>query len=111
MKYNAIGDVTATFKISGDLVLGDIVTMAENDTVKKAEADNEIVGVCVSLNGAYAGIQVKGGICVPYNDSTLTVGYQQLKAVGDGSVSKGTTGTFHLVVNADTVSKTATIIL
>lgn len=111
MKYDAIGDVTATFKVSGELAVGDIVTLKENDTVKKAAANDTLVGVCVSLNGSYAGVQIKGGVCVPCSDATLTVGYQQLKIAADGSAAKGTAGTFYLVVNADTSAKTATIIL
>ena len=111
MKYDAMGDVTATFKVSGSLALGDLVSLKENDTVQKAAENASVIGVCVSLNGSYAGIQIKGGITVPCSDSTLTVGYQQLKAASGGGVQKGTAGAFHLVVSNDTTASTATIIL
>ena len=111
MNYNQIGDVTATFRISGTLKVGDLVTMAENSTVKAAAKDTEVIGVCVSKNGSYAGVQIQGGVQVGCSDSTLTPGYQMLKATATNEVAKGTTGVPHLVVSVDTAAKIAEIVL
>ena len=111
MNYNQIGDVTATFRVSGTLKVGDLVTMAENSTVQAAAKDTEVIGVCVSKNGSYAGVQIRGGITVACSDATLTVGYHPLKAAENNAVALGTTGADHLVVSVDTTGKTAMVIL
>lgn len=108
MNFNQIGDVTATFRISGTIALGDLVAMKENQIVQKAAANAEVIGVCASLNGNYAGIQVKGGVTVPSN-GTLTPGYRQIKATADGKAALATSGAYHLVVDAG--ADTAVVIL
>lgn len=111
MNYNQIGEVTATFLASGEVNLGDLVTISGNNSVKKAALNEEVVGVCVSKNGSYVGVQVKGGVTVSCNDATLTVGYHPLKAAASNSIALATTGANHLVVSSDTTAKTAMIIL
>ena len=111
MNYNQIGDVTATFRINGTVKVGDLVTMAENSTVKAATADAQVIGVCVSKNGDYAGVQIRGGVTVACSDSTLTVGYHPLKAAADNKIALGTAGAEHLVVAVDTTAQTAMVIL
>lgn len=105
-----IGEIVITLPAEKTLALGDFVTINDTGTAVKAANEAEPVGVCVSRNGAYAGVQVKGGVRVPCTDSTLKPGYQILK-VSDGKLAKGTAGTPHLVVSADTVLETAEVIL
>ncbi len=105
-----IGETVITLPAEETLALGDFVTINDGGTAVKAANDAEPVGVCVSLNGAYAGIQVKGGLRAPCTDSTLKPGYQLLK-VSDGKIFKGTTGTPHLVVSVDTTLQIAEVIL
>lgn len=111
MNYNQIGDVTATFRTSGNVLVGDLVSLKENSTVQAAAADEEIIGVCVSKNGIYAGVQVRGGVTVACADSALKVGYRQLKAVADNKIALGTAGAYHLVVSVDTAAETAMVLL
>ena len=111
MNYNQIGEVTATFQTSGTVNVGDLVAMAENSTVETAAANDEVIGVCVSKNGSYVGVQLKGGTTLACSDSTLTVGYHQLKAASGNSIALATEGAYHLVVSVDTGVKTAMVIL
>lgn len=110
MSVNGIGTVVVTLK-GAELSVGDLVMMDGNFGAKKAGTDAEPVGVCVSKNGSYAGVQIKGGVQVGCSDSTLTPGYQMLKATATNEVAKGTTGVPHLVVSVDTAAKTAEIVL
>ncbi len=96
VSFNTIGEVTATFKINGNLANGDLVTINTDGTVEKAATTEEIIGVCVSTNGVYAGIQIKGGVKVKA-DSTLTTGYKALTVSADNTVKAASTGCMHLV--------------
>lgn len=110
LSVNGIGAVVVTMKTT-DAALGDLVMMDGHFQVKKATAEAEPIGICVSRNGDYAGIQVKGGVEVTCTDETLTPGYQMLKATSENGIAKGTAGALHLVVSVDTGAKTAFVVL
>lgn len=108
---NGIGEVVLTLQAETAVKLGDLVTLKSNGLVQKAAADADPIGICVSRNGAYAGVQVKGGAVLPCTDSTLTVGYTPVKATAAGGIAKAAEGISRLVVAVDSSAKTAEILL
>lgn len=110
VSVNGIGEVVVTMKAESGVNPGDLVAMKESFLVKKAEKDEEPAGLCVSRNGDIAGVQLRGGMVLPCEDATLTVGYSPLKMAANGSVAKGTSGVSRLVVSVDTTAKTAEIL-
>lgn len=110
VSVNGIGEVVITMKAEADVNLGDLVVMKESFNVKKAAAEEEPIGMCVSKNGEYAAVQIHGGMVVPCEDEGLTPGYAALKATSNGGVAKAESGINRLVVAVDTVSKNAEVI-
>lgn len=96
ISIQGIGELTLTLKTSSDLALGDLVTLSPDGQAVKAAINAEPIGVCVSRNGAYLGVQVAGGIRLA-QDGTLKTGYQPIKA-GTNGVSLSTAGKPRLVV-------------
>ncbi len=108
---SGIGELVATFQVEDTIALGDLVVLSDQQTVKKAQAEEELIGVCVSINGNYAGIQLKGGTVLNCQDTSLTVGYHPLKVLAENNIAKADNGAHHLVVRVDNVNKIAEVIL
>lgn len=108
---NSIGDVTITLKKEGEVNVGDLVQMSKNQTAKKAVAESDPIGVCLSVNGEYMAVLVSGGVTLNCDDSTLEVGFAPIKVADGNKIKKGTAGKTRLVVDVDKTGKTAQVIL
>ncbi len=114
--FEGIGRVVATFACKEEeensvIKIGDVVSMSGNGEVKKAAAKDLPAGVCVSRNGGYAGVQLKGAVTLPYTGTAPQVGYNILAADGNNGVTVSTTGLQRLVLAVDTANTSATILL
>ena len=77
---------------------------------KVSNATSAFCGVCKDLKNGYAAIQLDGYVRLPYTGS-IAVGYKQL-VVDDGEIKVDTTnGREHLVIDVDSTTNTAGIIL
>ena len=77
---------------------------------KVSNATSAFCGVCKSLKNGYAAVQLDGYVRLPYTGS-IAVGYKQL-VVDDGEIKVDTTnGREHLVIDVDSTTNTAGIIL
>lgn len=112
ISYDGIGKVVATFECFSNVEVGDLVVVSQNKKVAKAMAGNQIVGVCVSKNGDYVGVQIKGAITMPYN-STVPVGYVGVVADENNKIkyNPDANALKFLVVETDTKKKFATFII
>ncbi len=105
---NGIGEVVMTLQAGDDSIgLGDFVTLSDNGVASKAANDSDPVGVCVSKNGKYIGVQIAGGVTVAQN-GTLTRGFSPVKVTAQG-LAKATAGKTRLVVSI--ADNTAAILL
>lgn len=112
IRFNGIGEIAATF--SGACEKGDIVTLSAPKTAVKAAAGQGVCGVCVSKGTGIVGVCVGGMVTVAYTGTAPVVGYAELTAAGGNAVKVAATGDVkitRLVVDVDTVAKTATILL
>lgn len=108
---NSIGDVTITLKKDGEVLVGDLVMMSNNKTAKKATSESDPIGVCQSINGDYIAVLVSGGVTLNCDDSSLQVGFNPIKVKEGNKIGKAESGKLRLVVDVDTSSKVAQVIL
>lgn len=109
LSFSGLGEVVATF--SGNVKVGDIVSIGDNESVAKANADKDFIGVCVSNNSKLAGILLKGAVTVSYTGAAPTVGYVGLVTAGSNAVKVAVDAKKTLVLSVDTVHKTVTVML
>ena len=103
--YNAN---TVTFEAASGVTVGLPVMISANGKV--SNATSAFCGVCKDLKNGYAAIQLDGYVRLPYTGS-IAVGYKQL-VVDDGEIKVDTTyGREHLVIDVDSTTNTAGIIL
>lgn len=108
VSFNGFGENVVTFETEGSVGAGMPVMVSASGKVKAA--NGVFCGICVGKRNGYAAVQLSGYVKVAF-DSAPAVGYTKL--VGkSGKVSTDTsTGREYLVVDIDTVAKTAGIIL
>lgn len=109
LSFNGLNQIVASF--NGSVSVGDIITLNNNGIVKKAVADKDIHGVCVSNNGTVVGVQLKGSVTLPYTGTAPTVGYCVLQTAGNNAVKAASNGQAYLVLSVNTDSQTTTILL
>ncbi len=115
--FEGIGRTVATFACKAGEedtlpAVGDVVTLSASGEVKKSAAKEHFAGVCVSRNGGYAGVQIRGAITLPYTgDSAPTVGYNGFTAGSDKAVQVSADGIKRLTMAVDTQTKAVTILL
>ena len=77
------------------------VKMKDNGTVAKCDASENFCGVCVSVRGGYAVVQLSGYVKVK-SDKKIAVGYKKLSATADGGVSVTTSREYLVLDSTDT---------
>ncbi len=108
VSFNGFGENVVTFETEGSVSAGMPVMVSESGKVKAA--NGVFCGICVGERNGYAAVQLSGYVKVTFS-AAPAIGYTKL--VGkSGKVSTDTsTGREYLVVDIDTVAKTAGIIL
>ncbi len=108
VSFNGFGENVVTFETEGSVSAGMPVMVSESGKVKAAS--DVFCGICVGERNGYAAVQLSGYVRAAF-DSAPDVGYTKL--VGkNGKISKDeSNGREYLVVDIDTVAKTAGIIL
>lgn len=104
VNFNGFGENAATFIADKTLTEAGVpVKMKDNGTVAKCDASENFCGVCVSVRGGYAVVQLSGYVKVK-SDKKITVGYKKLSATADGGMSVTTTGREYLVLDSTDTS-------
>lgn len=104
VNFNGFGENAATFIADETLTEAGVpVKMKDNGTVAKCGASENFCGVCVSVRGSYAVVQLSGYVKVK-SDKKITVGYKKLSATADGGVAVTTTGREYLVLDSTDTS-------
>lgn len=101
VSFDGIGEVTATFEVSGSVKPGQAVKLVGNGKVGVCAADKDVpAGVAVKVHDGYAAVQVKGYVRLPAA-AGLTVGHQLVTITATGAVQSGTTGRPALVLDVE----------
>ncbi|MFI3140763.1 MAG: hypothetical protein R3Y27_00470 [Clostridia bacterium] len=113
ISLQGFGQKTATFSTTtADLVVGEPVIMASNNTVKRATLGKLLVGVVTSICGDYVSVALKGAVTVPYSDSAPTLGVCSLSCDGDGGVEVDLEPLiYYRVLEVDSTNNTVTFLL
>jgi len=101
VSFEGIGEVSATFYAGSGVKVGQVVKISGDAEVGPCAAGERFCGVAVSAKDGCAAVQVKGVAAVACGDSTVTAGYVNLAADGDGGVKKAEAGDEFLVVSVD----------
>lgn len=110
ISYNGFNTKVLTFE--GKNISTDCPVQINNDgTIKNAVSNADFIGVCVSKNGDFAGVQLEGYVEVSYSGTAPAYGYATLAADGNGGVKASDDGISHLVIKLDTVNHIVGIIL
>jgi len=110
ISFEDVGCLMATFFAQEGVEDGQVVKMTANATVGPCQAGEDFCGVAgMPRNGAVS-VQVGGFVKVPVT-LPVNVGRVGLAADGNGGVMASEEGTAVLVVDVDTVAKTAVICL
>lgn len=101
VSFNGIGELTATFQVSGQVEAGKPVKVSANGTVAPCGTAGDIpVGVALSVRNGYAAVQLKGYVRLPAATG-LTAGWKTISLTKDGAVQTGETGRDLLVVDVN----------
>lgn len=90
------------------------VVIAQNNQVGDAKDGGELAGVALDVRMGYAAVQMKGYVELPYSGTAPGLGWNSFVANGTGGLrlaATGETGRRCLVVNLETVDKTAGLYL
>lgn len=100
VNFNGYGESVVTF-IADDSITeaGVPVKMSAEGTVAKCDESDAFCGVCVGVRDGYAAVQLSGYVTMDAG-AKIGVGYKNLVAEADGSVSEDTTGREYLVVDS-----------
>ena len=111
IKLNGFNSKVATFKASGDIVLGTPVRPSSNYTVSPCPASSPFLGVAVSLSNGLVGVQINSYFELPYSSTTPVVGFARLAADGNGGVVVESGGRDCAIVYVDTINKIVGILI
>ena len=110
VSFEGIGEMVATFEVSGAVAPGDMVKLSEDGKVSACGVGDEFIGVAVTVREGYAGVQFAGMTQVSC-DEALKCGWKVLVANGKGAVKAAAdaSGREYLVVAVDNTAKTAVV--
>lgn len=111
ISFEGIGEAMCTFEAKDGLERGAVCKVTGNGQVGACVAGDKLCGVAAYVDDGLAAVQVRGFAQVAYS-GTVAVGWAKLVADGSGGVkTDATNGVEHLVVQADSGEKKATILL
>lgn len=77
ISFLGINESIVTFKTQGNISKGDLVSVASDGTVKKADDGASFIGICTSSNATLTAVQIAGFATIPVTNTTqLTYGRQ-----------------------------------
>ena len=98
VNFNGFGENAATFIADETITEAGVpVKMKDNGTVAKCDANENFCGVCISVRGGYAVVQLSGYVVVPAA-AKLNVGYQKVAVNSAGKLAANENGREVLVV-------------
>lgn len=90
ISYNGFNSNFLTFKTDEKLEPNKPVKIVAGDKVAYCKSGDSICGVVVSSSDDTACVQICGYVELPYSDSSITVGFNEICSDSDGCVTKGT---------------------
>jgi hypothetical protein len=99
--FSGYGENVATFIADSSVKVGSLVKISSNGCVKACADGDNFCGVCLSVRGDYAAVQLSGYAKVTVT-SALTLGYSKLVAGKNNTVASGTSGIDRLVIDTST---------
>ena len=114
VSFEGIGAYAATFynSASAPAKAGQPVKMGESGTVAACSAGDSYLGVAVTADGDFAGVQLQGFVTLPYTGTAPTPGLVTLGADGSGGVKTVSTGGRGCwVIQVDTAASTVGFLL
>lgn len=85
ISFEGFNEGLLTFAAQENVQAGDLVCIAEDGTVAKAELGQMVAGVVRSVRGGFAGVQLCGYASVEA-DAAVTTGWQTLVCDGDNGL-------------------------
>ena len=113
ISHKGFNEQVLTFKTSGTLNAGSLVTISANDTVAAASSGDKVYGIVLNVRNEFAAVQVGGYAEVAYTTSgsnTMSLGDGTYVANGSGGIIAGSGGRVMTVVNIDTTNNICGII-
>ena len=110
ISYEGIGQVVITAKMDSTVKPGDLVRYVENDLVYPCNKGEQFIGVALSNDGEYGGVQVKGFFTTSFTGN-LDLGWNLLVGDGYGGMCQSDYGINFLVTHIDRGTSTAAICL
>ncbi len=108
VSFNGFGENVVTFETEGSVSAGMPVMVSASGKVKAASG--VFCGICLGVRNGYAAVQLSGYVKTAY-DTAPAVGYTKLVGKNGKISTDASDGREYLVVDIDTVAKTAGIIL
>jgi len=102
MNYNGFHQQIATFAVAPDSGVepGAFVKLSGSGEVAPAADGETFIGLCVSLRGGCAGVQLCGAVECPFSGAAPALGYTALASGGEGTVKSAASGRDYLVLAA-----------
>ena len=112
ISYEGMGQWAATFAC-GDVNVGQVVEVAEEDSVKSCADGGAFAGVVLAKakSGDACTVALGGAVEVSFSGSAPEVGWQKLSADGKGGIKADAGGREHLVLAADGAAMSVVIVL
>ena len=96
ISFNGYKDNVLTFECESTVAAGKLVKMSASGKVANASANDDFIGVALSVSGGYAAVQLDGYVETA-KSGTVNVGYNKLVAASSG-VKAAESGIDRLVV-------------
>ena len=113
ISFGGLGEAVATFYNSDTKAadIKDCVKMSGSGEICACDDGDSFIGVCISADDEFAGVQVGGYITLPYTGPAPTPGPACLAYAGNGSVKADASGTDVVVFEVDTAMETVGFML
>lgn len=113
ISYNGINDLVVSFYATENVKEGDLVQLSDNYTVDVASSDEIFTGVCLSVQGGIAAVQLNGFVERAYIGEAPVTGVTFFAADGNGNVKcvNAGLGRNAIVLAVDTAEKTVKFLL
>jgi len=97
INFSGYKENVLTFECASGVSVGDLVKMTSSGKVTKTSANDDFIGVAVSVSDGYAAVQLDGYVELPKNGS-ISVGYNSLVAYSSTTVTAAESGIERLVI-------------